>query len=184
MLVYNDSWEIDKEYDCPVYEKMKKMLYSAKCRARYKGLEFNLDLEHMAKLYIEICPILNIEICWTNKDKVAHGSPSLDRINNTKGYIKGNVQVISHRANTLKKDYLLAEWEKMTKYMQSGAGKIVITEQHYKTPSEELMPERLIREIKKARKKGESLEEIAYDLDLPFNLICRYAIQLEETFTN
>jgi hypothetical protein len=29
-------------------------------------------------------------------------SPSLDRIDNTKGYVKGNVRVISWRANNLK----------------------------------------------------------------------------------
>ena len=43
-------------------------------------------------------------------------SPALDRIDNTKGYIRGNVWVISHRANQMKVDAnieelkLFAEW--------------------------------------------------------------------------
>jgi hypothetical protein len=38
-------------------------------------------------------------------------SPSLDRIDTSKGYVKGNVWVISWRANKLKSDATLAELE-------------------------------------------------------------------------
>lgn len=76
----------------------------AKRRAKKKGLEFNID-----KLDIDIpiiCPILGIPIVKTyTKGKntgPTSNSPSLDRIDNSKGYIKGNVRVISHKANTMK----------------------------------------------------------------------------------
>jgi len=36
-------------------------------------------------------------------------SPSLDRIDNSKGYVKGNVIVVSWRYNSLKKDGTPAE---------------------------------------------------------------------------
>lgn len=37
------------------------------------------------------------------------GSPSLDRIDSSKGYVKGNVRVISARANMLKNNATVEE---------------------------------------------------------------------------
>lgn len=86
---------------------------AAKDRAKKKGLEFNLVPEDIS--IPEMCPILNIPIIC----KAGHGnpggkmnSPSLDRIDNNKGYTKDNIQVISHQANSMKftatKEHLLA----------------------------------------------------------------------------
>lgn len=72
----------------------------AKRRAVKQGLEFNLELEDVViPLY---CPVLGYLLKPLSGDP--RTSPSLDRIDNKKGYIKGNVAVISHRANTLKGD--------------------------------------------------------------------------------
>jgi hypothetical protein len=78
----------------------KAMLQRVRARARRKQYEFNLEISDI--LIPSICPILGISI-----DKIVTGtprndSPSLDRIDNTKGYIKGNVMVISHKANVMK----------------------------------------------------------------------------------
>ena len=37
-----------------------------------------------------------------HKDK--HNSPTLERIDNSKGYVIGNILVVSHRANCIKND--------------------------------------------------------------------------------
>ena len=76
----------------------------AKRRAKKKGLEFNID---NTDIDIPIlCPILGIPIVKIYTKGKSTGptsnSPSLDRIDNSKGYIKGNVRVISHKANTMK----------------------------------------------------------------------------------
>ena len=76
----------------------------AKRRAKKKGLEFNID---NTDIDIPIlCPILGIPIVKIYTKGKSTGptsnSPSLDRIDNSKGYVKDNVRVISHKANTMK----------------------------------------------------------------------------------
>jgi hypothetical protein len=76
--------------------ELKQTLYKlARKRALAKGLEFNIELKdiHIPKK----CPILKVPlICSTRY------SPSIDRIYPDKGYIKGNIAVISTLANSMK----------------------------------------------------------------------------------
>jgi hypothetical protein len=178
-MVEEDKYFYPDEYHCIVFEKMQKMLRGAIGRSNHRGWECDLDLDHMSTLYVEICPILGIDMQWENKGRHVHGSPSLDRIDNKVGYKKGNVQIISHRANALKKDYLLVEWNKMASYMESGGDKFVLTEQHYKEPIEKVLSKKVIRDIKVERRNGFSAEDIACMLDIPFSQVCRYLIQIE-----
>ncbi|WP_157272543.1 hypothetical protein [Azonexus hydrophilus] len=76
------------------------MLSCAKERAKRLGLEFNLDLSDI--VIPTHCPVLGIELNPANRDM--YSTPSLDRIDSRKGYTKGNVIVVSTRANLLKKD--------------------------------------------------------------------------------
>jgi hypothetical protein len=75
------------------------MLLQAKHRAKKRGLPFNLK---QADFEIPLCcPVLNIPL----RPGVKHShdaSPSLDRIKPELGYVRGNVAVISQRANTIK----------------------------------------------------------------------------------
>lgn len=85
------------------------MFNSAKARAKAYNYEFNITLEDI--VIPKICPVLKIPI--EDGSGTGHGpnmsSATLDRIDNNKGYTKGNVRVISHRANTLKSDATLEE---------------------------------------------------------------------------
>lgn len=77
------------------------VLQGAKGRAKKKGLEFNLEPSDIS--IPTICPILGIKL----ERAIGTGlkldsSPSLDRIDPNKGYIKGNVWVISQKANAMK----------------------------------------------------------------------------------
>lgn len=82
------------------------MWKAAKKRAEEKDLEFNIDESDI--IIPEICPILEVPLVFGTKDNYDY-SPSLDRIDNTKGYIKGNVWVISKKANTMKSSATLQE---------------------------------------------------------------------------
>jgi hypothetical protein len=80
----------------------KRMYKNAKGRATRENILFNLEVSDI--VVPSKCPILNIDFKHDNRGSAKYNSPSLDRIDNSKGYIKGNVQVISYRANTMKGD--------------------------------------------------------------------------------
>ena len=77
----------------------KNLYQQANYRSRTKNIPFDIEISDI--IIPEICPILGLPLKKSidgNRDL----SPSLDRIDNTKGYIKGNIQVISSKANTMK----------------------------------------------------------------------------------
>ena len=70
-----------------------------KSRAKLRGIEFSLSVDDI--VIPDVCPLLGVPIHFgTNTCK--DNSPALDRIDNTRGYVPGNVWVISHRANRMK----------------------------------------------------------------------------------
>lgn len=96
-------------------DPIPNMLQTAKRRARERGLDFNITSEDL-KLP-EICPALGVPIKVT-RGKATPFSPSLDRVDNTKGYIKGNVVIVSYRANTVKNDASIEELRKILKFYE------------------------------------------------------------------
>jgi len=85
----------------------KVLLGAAKARAKRSAMEFNLDVCDI--IIPEVCPLLGVKLEVGGGIKNRWNSPSLDRIDNTKGYVKGNVWVISDRANRIKKDSTINE---------------------------------------------------------------------------
>ncbi len=81
------------------------LLYGARQRAAKSGLGFDLELSDI--VVPRKCPWLGIEIRPGGGKKPS--SPSLDRVDNAKGYVKGNVEVVSWRANNLKATATLDE---------------------------------------------------------------------------
>ena len=90
------------------------MYLSAGRRARERGMEFNIELSDI--VIPEKCPVLGIPLRKGLKVH-ANDSPSLDRVNSAKGYVKGNVCVISYRANTIKQDATSDELRAVADYM-------------------------------------------------------------------
>lgn len=90
----------------PIKVQTAQMVGHARRRAKRKHLEFNIDNEYVRSLVVNDCPILGIPLDWSvwkgNRQGGTDHSPSLDRIDPTKGYVKGNVWIISYRANTIK----------------------------------------------------------------------------------
>lgn len=80
----------------------ERRIYRAiKASAKRKGLEFNLELSDIK--IPDLCPLLEIPL-KIGDHKKNDGSPSVDRIDPKKGYIKGNVWIVSDKANRIKND--------------------------------------------------------------------------------
>lgn len=103
-----EYWKENKERLKPikvrnrVERQERQLLGTAKRNARIKGLPFNLEISDL--IVPETCIFLGCKLTriygqgrvWTNA--------SLDRIDPTKGYVKGNIQIISELANRMKQN--------------------------------------------------------------------------------
>ena len=84
----------------------------AKQRAKKNGWDFTIDESDI--VIPQNCPILEVPLEWGTQGKYEY-SPSLDRIDTTKGYIKGNVWIISKKANSMKNSATFNELQKFCK---------------------------------------------------------------------
>lgn len=94
------------------------LLSQAKIRSSKFGLPFNIDI---SDIVIPVkCPILGVTLKRGIKGKSSE-SPSLDRVDNSRGYEKGNVRIISNLANTMKnnatKEQLIAFADNIKTYL-------------------------------------------------------------------
>lgn len=91
---------------------------AAKHRAKINNLPFNIEIDDI--LVPVYCPVLGIKLNF-NKGKQASDSASLDRIINDQGYVKGNIQIISLKANRMKNDATLEELKALVAYLEELA---------------------------------------------------------------
>jgi hypothetical protein len=83
-------------------------------RALQRNIEFNLTIEDI--IIPEYCPILGVKLVVGTAKDYEH-SPSIDRIDNSKGYIKGNIAIISKKANSMKNSATLEELIKFANWV-------------------------------------------------------------------
>jgi hypothetical protein len=95
------------------------MIKGAKSRARKHNFECTITPEDLVPLPVH-CPVFpDIELVYMNRMKSRANSASLDRIDPTKGYVFGNVCIISDRANRIKYNGTLAEMRALVDYMEA-----------------------------------------------------------------
>lgn len=75
-------------------------------RSRVKNSERKaIPYEVYMALYVTHCPLLGIELTYAHgKGNTPHNYATLDKIDPSKGYVEGNIHVVSARANTIKND--------------------------------------------------------------------------------
>lgn len=92
---------------------LTSVLNAARHRAAAAGLEFTITKADV--VVPERCPVFGTLLCVGAN---SNDSPSLDRVDNTKGYIPSNVRVISKRANRMKGDASLEDLQKLIQYIK------------------------------------------------------------------
>jgi len=79
-----------------------RLWYRAKKSSYHKNYSYDFNIEIDDIVIPDKCPYLNIPLSTDIKDKNKDHYYSIDRIDSDKGYVKGNIQVISLLANTMK----------------------------------------------------------------------------------
>jgi hypothetical protein len=103
-------------------DQRMKLYYAAKGRASQRNVAFSITPEDI--VIPEFCPVLGMKLIpkiggGPLSSRVNPDAPTVDRIDNDRGYEPGNVAVISLRANVLKSNGTVPEFEKVVKYMKS-----------------------------------------------------------------
>ena len=88
-------------------------------RAKKKNLKHTIKLKEVKSLYPQDnkCPVFKTPFIFGGG--LNEFSPSLDRINNKKGYVSGNVQWISAKANTIKRNATIKELYALADYLKN-----------------------------------------------------------------
>lgn len=94
------------------------MFMNARHRAKGRNLPFSITIEDVKMT--EACPCCGEAfLIGAPTGRAVPRAPSLDRKIPEKGYVPGNVVVICHRCNTLKRDGTLAEFEALTNWLRT-----------------------------------------------------------------
>jgi len=103
----NRDWKVDAA----------RLLYkNIKSRCKRIGKEFSIELEDIT--IPKKCPVFGFDLKREDR-QTWMCAPSVDRIDSSKGYIKGNVTVVSRRANILKRDATIGELEQLFNYYKT-----------------------------------------------------------------
>lgn len=89
-----------REYYKIPENRAKKLLSKTKARALKDGIPFEITVEDI--VIPTHCPYLGMELTHDLGKGFLDSNSSIDRIIPEKGYVKGNVQVISRLANQMK----------------------------------------------------------------------------------
>tara|TARA_B100000214_G_C23973436_1_gene631404 strand:+ start:577 stop:996 length:420 start_codon:yes stop_codon:yes gene_type:complete len=103
-----------------IKQKLSTSLAHIKYKCQKDATPFDLELIDLEP-YPIFCPILGVTLDWTKFGQgTANCSPSIDRINPKKGYVRGNCRIISAKANRLKNDGTLEELKSILNYMETN----------------------------------------------------------------
>lgn len=97
------------------FYKIIREKFRRKKASNYKH-EWNIEFNDLS--FPTHCPILGIELNYSASYR-SDDSPSFDRIDSSKGYVKGNVAIMSWRANRIKNDGTAEEHQRIADFIKA-----------------------------------------------------------------
>lgn len=101
--------------------RLQMLINASKQRAKLNDREHDINVEDIKAIYPVdgCCPIFGIKLEF-NGAGFRDSSPSIDRIDSTKGYTLDNIQIISWKANRIKGAASLQDLEMLVAYLKQG----------------------------------------------------------------
>lgn len=95
---------------------IRYLISQIRYRAKMSDMDFDIHEDDFTEIP-ETCPILGIPLFQTVGGR-SDNSYSIDRVDNSKGYVKGNCRIISLGANMRKGDLTIVQVENLLAYMK------------------------------------------------------------------
>ena len=113
-----------------VEKTVRQLATAAASRAKRRGMECDIDQHYLLELLEQqggLCARTGQELCASRKDgtglRGAHqNTVSIDRIESNKGYVKGNIELVSYHYNIAKSKYTTEEFEDLCRMVLTKAG--------------------------------------------------------------
>lgn len=103
----NKQFELTREDSSKLRKILNARLLGARDRAKKHNLQFDITLDYLLQLWEQqsgICALSGINMTCSRFNGRTHTNVSIDRINPTDGYIKGNIQLVCMACNQIKSD--------------------------------------------------------------------------------
>lgn len=112
---WGKEWNNKQFRKSAIYQTMREKFRAKKANAIKSGKEFTIEFGDL--VFPTHCPVLGLELDYFN-DTRAENTVTFDRVDPSKGYIKGNVVMISWRANRIKNDGTAEEHLQIANFMK------------------------------------------------------------------
>ena len=101
--------------------RLQGLLNASRSRAKEKNRENTLVMQDLKELFPVDgkCPVFGFNLEW-NGNGFRETSPSIDRIDSSRGYTKDNIQIISWKANRIKGYATVEDLETVLAYLKQG----------------------------------------------------------------
>ncbi len=111
---FKDRWGVKEDTD--LYLAKRSKYQAKKYNAKRAGYEFELEFGDIE--FPTHCPILGIELDYFAETR-QENSVSFDKVDPSKGYTRGNVIILSWRANRIKNDGTAEEHRQIADYLDT-----------------------------------------------------------------